>query len=468
MIEEALLVDPQDLRLLKGILSDSKFANDFTTHYGDFLFTNSAKPVATSVIDYVKKYRVAPTFRILEESCPESKDFLQEVQKIKFDASELAYDLDKIKGRFERTETLKLRSSLDGSSDSIKKEIRKYQENIGKLTPKHRAEYKRRSVADYADEFASSYVRKLENPELAKGVMTGYTDFDFMTNGLQPADLVLIAGETNSGKSQLLANMAAQIWLQGNKITDTEFKKGYNVLYFSLEMTFESCFRRFISKVADLNNYNVRDAALKPSEVESMDQALSFIKRYPAVFDIVDLPRGATPEKIEQIILEASEYYQPDVVIIDYLGLMDDDTSEADDWLKLGNIAGKVHELSRIFNIPFITAAQMNRVSPTAKIEERIGNHRLGRSSLISTHCSIILMLEQRPDESKLPTLKIHTTKSRESEKIEFSLEKRFANSSLIDMPGSATEYKGSDGFELSENQKQDITALLSKYQIKL
>src|SRR6201999_3874245 len=46
------------------------------------------------------------------------------------------------------------------------------------------------------------------NPEKMRGLATGFTDFDKMTGGLRPGDLVIVAGRPSMGKSTLAVNMA--------------------------------------------------------------------------------------------------------------------------------------------------------------------------------------------------------------------------------------------------------------------
>src|SRR4029077_15374130 len=85
---------------------------------------------------------------------------------------------------------------------------------------------------------------------------------------------------------------------------------------------------------------------LNNEDRNKLKTALQFIDKYPYQFEVVDIPRGATMGDIEHIFEDAKMHYNPEIVVIDYLGLLEDDTKE-DDWLKLGIIAGKCHEFCR-------------------------------------------------------------------------------------------------------------------------
>src|SRR6266446_3613854 len=80
-------------------------------------------------------------------------------------------------------------------------------------------------------------LEKLYNErEMITGVATGFTDFDRMTSGLQPGDLVIIAARPSMGKTALSLNIAAYVAL----------RKGLGVGVFSLEMSKQQLLMRFL------------------------------------------------------------------------------------------------------------------------------------------------------------------------------------------------------------------------------
>src|SRR5208337_619373 len=191
-----------------------------------------------------------------------------------------------------------------------------------------------------------------------------------LTDGIKSEDLWIWAGSTGSGKSIALSNMACNIWMQQNTIykNPSEYLKGYNVLYFSLEMGLKDCFSRVISKIADVRSYGIRDAALNVSEAESLGLACKFIKNYKYHLDIIDLPRGASPKMIESIYNQRSLEYKVDVIIVDYMGIMGNvETDQDQDWLALGQIAASLHEITRIYKIGIISACQSTRIDNSQK-----------------------------------------------------------------------------------------------------
>ena len=254
--------------------------------------------------------------------------------------------------------------------------------------------------------------------------------------------------------SMLLNGAGKNIWLQGNTI-DTDpycFSAGKNVLYFSLEMSYDMCFNRFLASLANIPQTALRKAKLDPEQTERKDKALEFIKKYQEAghyFDIVDVPRNVTIEEVELRYQEAILRYEPDVVIIDYLTLMGSDAlAKEADWLRVGGIAASLHEFARSKRCVVVTAAQLtdikrNAQGSSADENKTIGVHRFGRSSLIIHNVDSAVQIETRNNEDKLPDMIIHYVKNRKGPLAKGHLIKNFANAMLIDVPYDQNELAG-------------------------
>jgi replicative DNA helicase len=252
--------------------------------------------------------------------------------------------------------------------------------------------------------------------------------------------------------SMLLNNMAKQIWMQGNTLDIKEnFDRGYNVLYFSLEMPYQDCFVRFLASLANVPQRALAKSQLTPEEEERVKKAYSFIKLYQEngyYFDIVDVPRNLTIEEVELRYHDAMLRYRPEIVIVDYMGLMHNKAlAKEQDWLKMGAIAASLHEFARAYDCVVITAAQLTDLkrNSTGSQEEgrRVGVHRWGRSSLIMHNVNLGIQIETRPNEMSFPDLKIHVVKNRKGPLGKGNLVKNFANASLVDVPYDQHEMPG-------------------------
>jgi len=437
----------QDLRMLKAILSNQRIALDFSTHYSSSLFLGDAKHLAEAILSYVKIYKDLPTKRVLSDKYPAIKNQIdnlyQELTNVEFEPQEFKYDLEKFIQRYKDTRTASLADELRFNSnvnaDTIIKEMERTIKDVRSISGPTKQAYTQKGIHEFIDDFTKEYVAKIEAPELGAGIKTGYSFLDYVTNGLAPAEMLIVGAETGGGKSMFLNNIAIQMWMQENTIASSPFSKGYNVQYFSLEMPYKACFRRTLARLADVPMYGLRDSNLTKAELESVYQASAFIKKYSEQnqFEIVDIPRGVTVEQIEERYLEACTRYQPDIVVVDYLGLLEDHDIEGDDWLKLGKIAGKLHEFARAYNIRLLTAVQLNRPAKSKNTDpaELIGIHRIGRSSQILHHANIGIQLETRKDEHLRDTLVYHVIKNRDGECGKAEISKKFKNGSIFDVP---------------------------------
>lgn len=471
----------QDLRILKAITSDNRLALDFVNNHNPELFLGNSKQVGKAIYDYIKTYKTAPTKRVLldryrsDRSLAENIESLfDEFSNVEVDPKEYSYDLEKIKQSYIETKFNALKDDLrfhdSGNIDATTNRMEQVLREIKQARQKGKQAYIQKGINEYLSEFREEYVAKIKNPLLGQGVLTGYSFLDHVTNGLQPAELLIVAGESSSGKSLLLNNMAIQMWMQKNTIsTDvSQYLGGCNVLYFSLEMPYRACFRRTLARIADVPIYGLRDSKLLRSEVEAVGMALRFIESYSNYgprFEIVDIPRGVNVDQIEERFLEAKEKFDPRfpiVIAIDYLGLMEDDSVEGEDWLKLGKIAGKVHEFARYYNVPILTAVQLNRPNKKAtEPGENIGLHRIGRSSLIMHHANIGVQIETRKDEWLRDTFIYHLIKNRDGELGCHEIMKKFAHAAIFDVPYQPYEEEFDP--EMSGFDDSDIVRQVSK-----
>ena len=459
-----------DLSILKGILSNKKNAIDFVADNDAKLFEPDIWSFANIILGYVKTFKDVPTLRVVKERLIKSNsnqkqlDYIEstwkEIEAVSYDDREFKYELEKLKKRFAEKEVLALKekmSSLEAGKIDVKKQL----DDINRVTQSIKSlyqvkAYERMTLKDSVPQFIEEYNAKMVDASFDRGLLTGYSYLDFVTDGLRSGELLLIAAESGGGKSMLLMNMAMQMWLGGNTTDMTEnFKPGCDVLYFSLEMPFKPCLNRVLSRLANVPSKRVRNAKLNKEDRNKMLDSLNFVKRYPHQFEIIDIPRGATMENMEMIFEEAKTKFNPRVVVIDYLGLMEYGGGEMDDWLKLGKIAERIHEFARVHNIIVLSAVQLNRGKGGKEAEEKIGLHRIGRSALIMQNANIAIQIETRPNEKQYPDMYYHVIKNRDGELGKGRIIKNLACGTLIDDPIEVTDsYEVFDPDDISEKME--------------
>ena len=435
-----------DLVILKALTTNKKHALDFAIEQDPKLFSSEMWHFAHLLVGYIRTYKDIPTQRVMVERLTKSNSeklidpinkVWDQLDKLSYNDREYKYDLEKFKRRYEEKQIISIRDALAKVGDQnidVSKAVGEMQKAVQTIKSLHQVKaYDRKTLKEAVPIFREEYNAKMGDPHFDQGIHTGYSYFDSVTDGLRPGELVLIGGESGAGKSMLLMNMAIQLWMQSNNIDATDnFTNGHSVLYFSLEMPFKPCLNRVLARMSGNPSKKIRNATLDNEEAIKLKKALRFINNYPHQFEIVDIPRGATMEGLELIYEDAKAHYDPKIVVIDYLGLMNYEGTEMDDWLKLGKISEKIHEFARVHNCIALSAVQLNRAKGK-ETEDKIGLHRIGRSALIMTNANIAVQIETRPNEKSCPDMNYHLIKNRDGELGKGKLIKNLSAGTLID-----------------------------------
>lgn len=436
-----------DLLILKILTTHKQYALEFVAECDARLFNPEVWNFANLLVNYIKNYKDIPTLRVLTEKINKgNNDKLIEhinkvwdsIQNIEYDEKEYKHDLEKLKKRFAEKQILSAKDTLSkyepGTMDVNKAlaDMQKTIQNVKSLN--QNKTFENINIKEYLPTFVEKFNLKKENPDLEVGIKTKYSFFDYATNGVKPADFILVAGESGFGKSLLLNNMAIQTWMQDNTIDQTTaFTPGKNIIYFSLEMPYEDCFNRLISRLSGVPSRSIENANLNRDEFNKVKKALDFIKRYPYNFKIVDVA-DACANDLENIYVNCEEKF--DVVFIDYLGIMNtNEKSDEADWLKQGTISYEVRAIARKYKLPIFSAVQLNRKAQGKDSSENIGLSRLARSGTIATHATHVLQIESRPEEHLHPDMVVHMIKNRKGPKGKGVLYKNLACATLIDKP---------------------------------
>lgn len=439
-------VDKLDLCILKTIITNKKYALEFTQECTEKLFMPDLWRFVRLVLDYTKAYKEVITPRILQELSKKNKTLdeyvkvvLAKLDVVVYDDKEFKFDLEKLKKRYKENLISDLKNSLNTGID-ISKNTGELKSVIGNIQNIDRAKaYKQGSLKEGIDEFRNRYIAKLKDPSFGAGLLTGYSFLDFTLGGLRTSEFFLVASATGGLKSTFLLNTGINMFLNGNNIDmEKDFKPGNDILYFSLEMNYDDIFDRLLSRLAMVPQKSIRDAKLTDDEGKRLSKALRFLKSYPNNFEIVDIPRGATINSIENIYNDIiSKRGKPKVVVIDYLGLMSSGGPEdAPDWISQLKVSNEVHEFCRANNIVLLSASQLSDPSGGGKqSQDAMSLSKISRSKGIAFNADFVLFIEKRPQEQNFNDLNLALLKSRRSELASGKLFKNLACCALLDNP---------------------------------
>ncbi|TXH93127.1 MAG: replicative DNA helicase [Pseudomonas sp.] len=213
------------------------------------------------------------------------------------------------------------------------------------------------------------------------GISTGFTDLDNMTSGLQPADLVIVAGRPSMGKTTFAMNLVENAVLRSDKV----------VLVFSLEMPSDSIVMRMLSSLGRIDQTKVRSGRLDDDDWPRLTSAVNLLNERKL---FIDDTAGISPTEMRARARRlAREHGEIGMIMVDYLQLMRIPGSSGDNRTnEISEISRSLKALAKEFNCPVIALSQLNR-SLEQRPNKRPVNSDLRESGAIEQDADIIMFV---------------------------------------------------------------------------
>jgi len=302
----------------------------------------SSVPTAAHIAYYAK---IVKEKYILRSLISNSTQIIQE-------SYDLSTDVDGLLDRAERLVFDITQDKIEGRTVSLKEVIKSSIETIDNL------------------------YQKKEN---ITGVATGFHELDLMTAGLQPSDLIVLAGRPSMGKSALASVIAEHVGVI-LKIP---------VAFFSLEMSKEQLVQRMLCSHARVNAHKVRTGFLSQADWPRLVSAAGRMAEAPVFIDdtaaisILELRAKARRLKAQHDI---------QMLIVDYLQLMQGPARAENRQQEISEISRSLKALAKELKVPLIAVSQLSRA-----VEQR-SDHRpqlsdLRESGAIEQDADVVLLL---------------------------------------------------------------------------
>ena len=271
--------------------------------------------------------------------------------------------------------------------------------NVSERRLKHDLQPIRSVLSDYYDRIDDLSKR----PEDFHGVPTGFYDLDRILSGLQPSDLLIIAGRPGMGKTGFLLTVA--------KFAALTHKK--HVAIFSMEMSNEQVVQRLIAQETGIDSQRLRNGKLTEEEwplfthsIEVLSDTMIFLDDTPAI----------TPLQLRTKCRRLHMEYGIDLVLLDYLQLMSGDTRNDNRVQEVSFISRNLKVLARELNVPVLAAAQLSRaVELRSDKEPQLSDLR--ESGSLEQDSDIVMFIyyptEYEKDEGKKSLRKLKVAKHR-------------------------------------------------------
>jgi replicative DNA helicase len=196
------------------------------------------------------------------------------------------------------------------------------------------------------------------------GLATGLTDLDNRMGGLQPSDLIILAGRPGMGKTALATNVAynvAKAWA-GELRADGHMAtvNGGIVGFFSLEMSAEQLATRIISEQTGIPSNKIRRGGIDESDFEKIKDVSIDLQNLPFY---VDETGGLSIGQLAARARRLKRQRGLDLLVIDYLQLLQGSSRRANDSRvqEITEITTRLKALAKELNIPILALSQLSR-----------------------------------------------------------------------------------------------------------
>ncbi len=218
---------------------------------------------------------------------------------------------------------------------------------------------------------------QMDNP--ITGVATGFHDLDTKTAGLQPADLIIIAGRPSMGKTSLAINIAEHATI----------KDELSVAIFSMEMPSEQLGMRMMASLGRIEQHNIRTGKINDDDWPRLTSAVGILSKTKMFID--DTP-ALTPSELRARCRRIFREQGLDMVVVDYMQLMQVSGTSENRATELSEISRSLKALAKELNIPVIALSQLNR-SLEQRPNKRPVMSDLRESGAIEQDADVILFI---------------------------------------------------------------------------
>ncbi len=202
-----------------------------------------------------------------------------------------------------------------------------------------------------------SLEKRFERKELITGVPTGFEEFDKLTAGLQPSDLIILAARPSMGKTALALNIAK----------NAAILQKIPVAIFSLEMSEDQLAMRMLCSESRVDSQRLRTGFLKDRDWPKLTKAAGDLSEAPI---FIDDTAGITVLEMRAKCRRLKTEHDIGLVVVDYLQLMQGRSSAERREQEISEISRSLKAMAKELDVPVMALSQLNR-----SLENRTDKH---------------------------------------------------------------------------------------------
>ncbi len=204
-------------------------------------------------------------------------------------------------------------------------------------------------ISDLVDKELDSIEERFHNKKEVRGIPTGFHDFDVLTTGLQPGDLVILAARPSVGKTSLALNIASNLAVKFN----------YPVGVFSLEMSREQVVQRILCSLAKVSLLNAMSGYISAKDIQNLTHYANILDNMPVYID--DTPNINVTELRAKARRLKAEVKDLKLIIVDYLQMMQGHLRSDNRQEVIAEITRSLKGIAKELNVALLIVSQLSR-----------------------------------------------------------------------------------------------------------
>ncbi len=180
------------------------------------------------------------------------------------------------------------------------------------------------------------------------GTPTGFKDFDKLTAGLQPSDLVIVAGRPAMGKTTLAMNIAEH----------AAIKHDVPVAIFSMEMSSLQLVMRLFSSLGQIDQTKLRTGNLDDLDWPKLTSAMNLLHK-SRIF--IDETPSLSPSELRARARRLKREHDIGLIVVDYIQLMSVPGTKENRATEIAEISRSLKAIAKELHVPVVALSQLNR-----------------------------------------------------------------------------------------------------------
>jgi len=225
-------------------------------------------------------------------------------------------------------------------------------------------------------------IKRMVKGEATTGIRTGFRSLDRILLPMRPADYIILAATTSTGKTTLACNIALNV-----------AREGTGVLFFSMEMSRQAITNKLLGIESDVDLVTAERSSWLPDGAEQkINSAAGLMQKYNM---LIDEECGLTPTRLRTKARAHMAQNNFGLIVLDYLGRMHVKGMENDPTNSISVISSEIKDMAKELGVPVLVLCQLSRAGAEGKPKL---NH-LRQSGALEQDCDVAILLSRCKNE---------------------------------------------------------------------